>query len=711
MKLLPFLEDIYPDNLLYGLTLRSPVPRGQLKLIQVPMFPKDYTLVTAKDIPGENLLPDSKIPILADGQLSYAGEPVAILFGPDKTKLEELASKCFVKVQEEPPAFNFKDIEEPEVKRNITIGETDEIFEKAGKIVTGSYTTGIQDHWYAEPVGAITFFKDDSALKKAKKTEPSVSGLVVRTSTQWPYHVKRAIVRVLGMDPASVFIEPTALNLHMDGKLWYPSLVACHAALGTLITKRPVRLILNREEDFLYTPKRCAVNIDIASAIDDNGNLLGSNIDIFVNLGSYGVNSEEILDQVCLGALGFYKNTNLKLTASANCTNIPPQGPFTGFGIAQGLFAAERHVSQIAEAVNKDPAQWRLAHADSQQILPPASANRVKRPGSADDICKELIDTAAKMSDYYRKWASHDLLRQGRKGHLPEKGDNPRGIGIALGYQGGSLLYHGEDKGVFSVEVTLTKESHLEIRTSLTTSEDYNKIWEKVALETMSIKPEMIHIISANALDCGPSCSSRNITAVTKLVEKCCLAIRKERSHQPLPITVRRSSKPQNGHLWGGLFTPPENKVMDVSGFVKPGFAAAVVEVSIDFVECIPVVRGVWLAVDGGKIISKNRAIRNISRGASQALGWAFTENVEYINGVLPESQYENFSIFSPVETPPIHIEFLASDNSEPKGIGDLPSACIPAAFMQAVSQAMGYSFKSIPIKRKDIWEMIRVRK
>jgi len=150
---------------------------------------------------------------------------------------------------------------------------------------------------------------------------------------------------------------------------------------------------------------------------------------------------------------------------------------------------------------------------------------------------------------------------------------------------------------------------------------------------------------------------------------------------------------------------------MDTSGFQKPGYACAVVELSIDIVECIPKIRGVWLGIAGGKIISANRAKRNLTRGAVQALGWAFAENIEYTNGMLPDNQYYNFSIPSPADIPPVYIDFLHDDSGETRGIGELPFTCVPAAFIQAVSQAMDYSFVSIPLKRKDIWEKIRRKK
>jgi len=702
MERLPFLEDIYPQNLLYAVTIRSPIAKGQLKNIHVPSLPEDYTLLTAKDIPGKNNLIGTKVPILSDRQLSYIGEPVAILLGPDKTKLDEIASRCTVIAEEETPVFSFN---EGEIisERLITIGNSaDDIAHPENAIVTGSYKTGIQEHWYAEPTGAISFYMDEYEKKKKKAGPPaklsansSHSPLVIMTATQWPFHVKRAVLNCLGLNTDSVIIKPTSLNLHMDGKLWHPSLISCHAALCTFITKKAVRFIFNREEDFFYSPKRCGSKINIASSIDEKGNISSAIIDILVNLGAYAVNENEILDQVCLGALNLYNYKNLKLTAKAVRTNIPPQGAFSGFGIAQGIFAAERHVTLISDMVNKDPAVWRHENIDTKAILP------IPQP-KAFPSGDELINTALKISDYSRKWASYELLRQSRKGKTLQKGENPRGIGIAVGYQGNGLLYNFGENDIYSVEVTLTKDSVVEITTSITTSEDYSRIWQKITNDTMGI--EKVKIITEKAPDTGPSCSSRNITAITKLIEKCCLAIQRHRFRDPLPITIRRSIKQQKGSVRGGLWD-----VNDITGFQKPGLAAAVVEVTVDLIECIPIVRGVWLAVDGGKIISTNRARRSLRRGATQSLGWAYTENVEYKDGILPRKQYENFKIFSPMEIPPIHINFLKDGTlTEPKGIGDLPFTCIPSAFLQAVSQAMDHSFKSIPLKRNDIWEMVR---
>jgi CO/xanthine dehydrogenase Mo-binding subunit len=294
-----------------------------------------------------------------------------------------------------------------------------------------------------------------------------------------------------------------------------------------------------------------------------------------------------------------------------------------------------------------------------------------------------------------------------------EEGENLRGIGIALGFQGNGLLYPGADKGSYGIEITLTKESDLEINTSMTGScDDFAGLWAGIAAEILSIEPHKVYIVhGSKAPDSGPSCASRNITALTKLVEKCCMAIRKQRFRDPLPITIRRSVKAQSSAAWKERFPPPDGKLLDTSGFSLPGQAAAVVEVTIDSVELIPKIRGVWLAIDGGRIISEDRARRSLAVSTAGALGWAFAEHIEYTDGVLSQSQFENYSIPGPADIPPIFIDFLWNDSQEPRGIGELPFNCIPAAFLQAVSQAMDHRFNSIPLKPEDIWEAGKLKK
>ncbi|GHU92326.1 aldehyde oxidase [Spirochaetia bacterium] len=697
-----FLEDISFRSMLFALTIRSPIAKGRLDSIECPKMTSSYTLITAKDIPGKNQLEDCSIPILAEDVLSYIGEPVAILTGPDPAKLEKYAEQCRVHTVEEAPVFSDKNVMENMVlgERRIVQGDIGNAFADAKTIVSGNYKTGIQEHWYAEPVGA--------AVEYTGGEEPV---FIIHTATQWPFHVRRSAARALNIPESKIVVEPAMIGLHMDGKIWYPSLIASQAAVAAFVTRKSVKLILTREEDFRYSPKRNSSEIEIRSALGENGELLATEITTTMNLGAAGVFTGEILDQTCLGALGAYTLNNVRLSGTAIRTNIPPQGPFAGFGMAQGFFAMERHVSRIADSLRQDPAEWR-----KNMHLGRNSSLAIGLALKENPEMEKLLDTAAAMSGYYRKWASFELLRHHRQDQKTfERGEPLRGIGIASAWQGSGFFYAGSDKGSYTVELTLGKDGSLEIKTSMVSSnDDYSHIWGNIASDILSIDADKVRVLAGNTADSpdsGPASLSRNVTTLTKLVERCCLAIRKQRFRDPLPITVRRVSRPLKNAGLEKSFPVPEGRLFDSGSFSQLSWGAAVVEVEIDPAEYTPKIRGAWLGIDGGRILSETRARRCLKASVIQALGWASRERLEYIDGRINRGQIDAYDIPNPREIPPIHIDFLWNDTGESKGIGELPFGCIPAAYVQAVSQAMDHPFEAIPLGAVEIWEAEKLRK
>jgi CO/xanthine dehydrogenase Mo-binding subunit len=263
-------------------------------------------------------------------------------------------------------------------------------------------------------------------------------------------------------------------------------------------------------------------------------------------------------------------------------------------------------------------------------------------------------------------------------------------------------LYPGSDKGSYGIELVLEKDGTLEIKTSMVNSGgDYGGVWAGIASHILGVDRGMVKIrCDTESPDSGPLILSRNITVITRLVEQACLAISKKRFRDPLPISVRKTVRPQKNSAWDTYFP----QTLDHSGFARLGRASAIVEVEVDPVDYIPLIRGVWMGVDGGKIIKEDHALKCLRDSAVQALGWVYREQISYVNGAIPASQYDNFEILTSEEIPPITIDFIKGDHNEPKGIGDLPFTCIPAAYVQAVSQAMDSHLQSIPLKALDIW-------
>jgi CO/xanthine dehydrogenase Mo-binding subunit len=165
---------------------------------------------------------------------------------------------------------------------------------------------------------------------------------------------------------------------------------------------------------------------------------------------------------------------------------------------------------------------------------------------------------------------------------------------------------------------------------------------------------------------------------------------------------VCRTVEPEKFTAWND----ENSEHADIQAFNSLAWGVAVVEVEIDLVSFNPVVRGIWLAVDGGRILSRTRASHSLKIAAIQALNWASREQIIYQNGEIKPEIIREYDLPAPDEVPPVYIDFLQNDESPPKGIGELPYSCIPAAYVQAVSQAMDHPFEKIPLNAEDIWEV-----
>jgi CO/xanthine dehydrogenase Mo-binding subunit len=192
-----YVDDLSFPEMLYGVTVRSSVPRGRIRDIHFePGIPwKEFTIVTAEDIPGKNcialLIEDQ--PCLADEFVNHPEEAVVLLAHPDKYLLEEARRAVRVDMELLPAIFTIEDSlarkqviwGEDNIFKSFLVekGNVEETWNAADFIVEGEYETGAQEQLYIEPQGMIA---------QANPKE----GVTVWGSLQCPYYVHKALVRL-----------------------------------------------------------------------------------------------------------------------------------------------------------------------------------------------------------------------------------------------------------------------------------------------------------------------------------------------------------------------------------------------------------------------------------------------------------------------------------------------------------------------------------
>ena len=665
-----FVSDIYIKGMLYGTTIRSPYPHARIVSVDSSGLPDDVTLVTARDIAGINELSidGESMPILADGVCRYVGEPVALLAGSSQQAVVAAAGQLVVEYAEL-PAIIAPDQSQPAHVTAGRRGDADAGLAKSHQVVQGSYRTDIQEHMYNEPQGAVA--------------EPQGSWLGVHCATQWPYHVRETIANALQMRPSSCVVTATATGVDLDGKLWYPSLVAAHAALLARRSGEPVKLVYSNLEDFQFTSKRAPFTVTHLTGLDENGTIVAAKIEIAYNTGAYSIFTREIIDRLTATGLGLYTCPDLTVTVRAYTTHLPPLNVLSGFGTAATYFAMETHASRIAELTRSDPREWRV-----HQFA-------VQKGRDHDDVRARVsatMDSVVENSDFARKTAAYELQKK-RREDGPVLDGRTRGIGLAVASQGSGFAGQNESRYASTISVLLQGNGTAVLRSSITPAEGLRAYWISLVAEGLGLERNKVKLETGRTgaiPDSGPATLSRALSITSRLIEQACATIQRRRFRNPLPIEVKRSYRSPRVSSW-------EAESLSGNAFASNSVASAVVEISVDPVSFESQVDDVWISVDAGRVISEDQAKRALEMSIYQALEWAMHEQVRFTNGAVDRRGYISYRISNNPPLPGIHITLLPSPQRAPRGIVSLPYNCLPAALAAAVSQATGRYMDRIP--------------
>ncbi len=719
-----YVDDLNPEGMLHGATVRSSVPRGRYRGYELdPDFDwSDVTIATADDIPGENvvaLMVDDQ-PALVTDRINHVMEPVVLLAAPTREKV--MAARAHLRLLEEPepgvfdpeqsragagPIWGDDNIQSHlEVHKGDGRGCVDAALARNAdaQLVEGRYHTGWQEQMYIEPQGVIARPWADG-------------GIEVVGSLQCPYYVVKALARLLEVPPAAVKVVQAVTGGGFGGKEDYPSIISSHAAILALKTGRPVKIVYDRDEDLASTTRRHPAITTIRSAVSPAGELLAVEVDCVMDGGAYTTLSPVVLSRALIHAVGPYKCEHASVVGDIVATNTPPNGAFRGFGAPQTCFAIERHMDRIARRLERDPVDLRRQLA--LQIGDTTLTNQTLESSVSSD---EVLDVALAAAGFEDRRAAADAANAAGGAlplrTLPGLGQTRklRGVGVSFFFHGGGFTGNGEARIKGRVRMKLRPSGRVEIFSASTDiGQGVRTTFPQIAAQTLGIPLDLIdqHEADTSAVpDSGPTVASRTCMVVGKVVEDCSAEIRR-RVVGDGPVDPATWAATAEAFLAGGgdgdvelEYQTDPNIEWDGDTYVGDAYpcyawACDVVEVEVDPDTMEVGIVGFWSAMDVGKAIHPVIVEGQLEGGSLQALGFAVLEELKLKDGVLVNDRMTNCIIPTTLDAPELDVRLVENPYEGgpfgAKGIGELPMDGGAPAVLAAIEHATGLVLDALP--------------
>ncbi len=665
-----YADDLVFPGMLHGRTIRSTIPRGQVRSVRFDFERSGFTVVDFHDIPGRNVcdLIEQDQPFLVERDVRHMAEPIALLAHEDRERL--LGANVDVEYDTQIPIFD--PLESDGVLKAIDIvkGDVESAFAKADVIIEGTYRTGHQEHVYIEPNGVIAVPEDD--------------GVVVYGSLQCPFYVIKALKSLLGAN-RHIRVVQTETGGGFGGKEEYPSMIAGHAALLALKSGRPVKLVYDRVEDMVATTKRHPSIVRHRTGVTRDGRLVAMDVEVVLDGGAYVTLSPVVLSRGCIHAAGPYRCDNTRIRGRAMFTNTPPNGAFRGFGAPQTEFAVEVHMERIAEALGMDSVTLREINA-----LAPGDTTATGQVMRDDCSARLVLDEAVRRTDFRAKREKY-------------RGTN-RAVGLSLFYHGAGFTGSGERTLNSKARLDLTERGVRIAVGSTEIGQGTRTMHAQIVAEALGIPYETVEVAQPDTsavADSGPTVASRTCMVVGKILEECAAEM-KERLGGVSPrdyfarhgaFSVLRKYEPPDWIEW-------DDHTYRGDAYATFAWGCDVVELEIDrdTFEVKPI--ALTAVHEFGRPIHPSLARGQIEGGTAQGMGYALLENVVMANGAMANAQLTNYVIPTSLDTPEFDVVML--ENPYPggpfgaKGLGELPMDGPAPAVVNAL-RALALDVREIP--------------
>jgi 4-hydroxybenzoyl-CoA reductase subunit alpha len=720
-----FSADMSFPAMLAGKILRSPHPHARILNIDASRalkLPGVRAVVTGKDTAGITYGFYTPRPIndefgLAVDKVRYLGEQVAAVAAVDEDTASEGLELIEVEYELLPPVFDPEQAMQPDApvvhdgKPNVSLevnfasGDVDAAFARSDHlfedkyIVQGVCTNPMESH------AALACYDDSGKL-------------TVWCTTQAPHYVREALARTLQMPLGRIRVIKPMIGGGFGGKREMLGLDFC-ASLLAKRTRRPVKIVHSREEEFQSGRRRHPMVVEIKTGVNKHGLLMAKDCRVVADGGAYNGHGPQIV-AACVSWLTLvYRLEDFRFKGYHVYTNKPVASAMRGFGNTQVRYADDCQLDKIAKELGMDPLEIRLKNC--------RGPNEVTVQGAKITSCglKECLEQVAEEVDFKAKWGKQPRLR---------------GIGLACAaYVSGTKTFYPHDSSAAFIQVMEDGRVSLLVGAA-DIGQGSNTTLAQMAAEELGIALEDITVIAADTdvtpMDPG-TCASRITFIAGNAVRVAAQDAKKqlaelagealEASPEDIEFKDRRvyvrgtpeRAVPFADVVKGGLYSTRGMPVLG-RGYYNPpsefpsfktgrgnrspayGFGAQAFEVEIDpDTGILKIIRAV-AAQDCGRAINPMAVEGQIEGSISMGLGQAVYENLFYDNGQTLNPSLAEYRGVTALDVPPISTYLIETIDPEgpygAKGISEMPLVPTSPALANALYDAIGVQIKSLPI-------------
>lgn len=722
-----YTHDVTLPGMLYGAILRSPHPHAHIRSIdlsQARAMPGVAAVICEADFADLKYV--NAGPVFADraamarGKVRFVGEEVAAVAAETAAQAQAALAAIAVEYDPLPAVFDADEAlapnapaihDKPDRPRNVaqhSVADFDGVeaaFEKAAHIFDATFEHGIVAPICLETNGVLADFTADSG------------DLTLWAPSQAPFFVRKEIAHVLELPLEKVHVRSVVIGGGFGGKSQAPEPIAI-AAMLSMKAGRPVKILLNRQEEFLSGKSDHAKKMRVRSAVAADGTILGRHTEFWVDNGAYTHMGPAYISAVRQRTCNLYQVCAAGFDGKLVHTNKVSGGSYRGMGSPQIIWAIETQIDEIAERLGKDKLEYRIEIAN--------------RPGDRTPMGWEIGTCAL----------AECLAEAGRRIGWAEKKDRmpPNcGIGFAAMINPSVGVLYAE--GNFAcVSIDLLEDGRLRVGTqSADCGTSQNTVMAQFVAEELRLDPGLVDTLHMDTDETPPDLGSA-ASRVTFVSGNAAIKTAKSFRVEVAARLARRwgvpaeeidfsdgiaSYKDDNARrvtlaeiaALEGPFRVEDRHDIDMprpdpkTGYghyaATYGFGAQAVEVEIDPATGHVTVHKVVVVQDIGRVINPLALEGQMQGGIVQGIGMALREELVFDQGAPVNASLITYKAPRIKDTPEIETAFIeTNDPTGPYGAkagGEHSINPTPAAIANAVAQATGTRFRKLPITAADI--------